>query len=60
MVYQGNNIRINPCPIKYKSALNKKEYNKTVLDSTDFLLKKKVSCPKFYGTRGIEGQVCFG
>ena len=40
MVYQGNNLAIDPCPIKYKSALKKKDFNKTILDSNDFLLKK--------------------
>ena len=55
MVYQGNNIAIDPCPIKYKSTLKKKEMNKTVFDSNDFLLKKKISFSKFNGTGGIKG-----
>ena len=55
MVYQGNNLAIDPCPIKYKSAPKKKDFNKTILDSTDLFIKKKISCPKFSGTGGIEG-----
>ena len=40
MVYQGNNLAIDPCPIKYKSALKKKDFNKTILDSTNLFIKK--------------------
>ena len=54
MVYQGNNIANDPAQIKYKSSLKKEDLNKTILDSNDFLLKKKISCPKFSGTGGIE------
>ena len=55
MVYQGNNIAIDPSPIKYKSALKKKDMGKAILDSADFIIKKKLSCPKFTGPGGIEG-----
>ena len=55
MVYQGSNIAIDPCPIVYKSVPKKKDFNKTTLDSDNFLLKKKISCIKFSGTRSIEG-----
>ena len=45
---------IDPCPIKYKSVLKKKDMGKTILDSADFIIKKKISCAKFSGTGGIE------
>ena len=47
MVYQGNNIEIDLSPIKYKSALKKEDMGKAILDSADFFVKKKLSCPKF-------------
>ena len=54
---------IDPSPIKYKSALKKKVMYKAILDSADFILKKKLSCPKFAGPDGIEGllyvEKCF-
>ena len=55
MVYQGNNIEIDPSPIKYKSTLKKKDMGKTILDSADFIIKKKIPCPKFAGPGDIEG-----
>ena len=54
MVYQGNNIAIDQCPIKYKSTLKKKDMHQIILDSADFILKKKIPCPKFSGAAGIK------
>ena len=45
MVYQGNNIEIDPSPIKYKSVLKKKDMGKAILDSADFIIKKSFLIP---------------
>lgn len=55
MVYQGTNLAIDPSPIKYKSVLKKKDFNKVILDSTSAFYTNKMACPKFSGIVGLEG-----